>query len=58
MAIAWVLSRGDDIVPLVGTSQRSRLSENLGALDITLDTEELGALDKAFASGAIAGSRV
>jgi aryl-alcohol dehydrogenase-like predicted oxidoreductase len=57
LAIAWVLSRGDDIVPLIGMSRRSRLPENLGALDVTLSAEELAELDQAFAPGAIAGSR-
>ena len=58
LAIAWVLSRGDDIVPLIGTSRRSRLLENLRALDVTLSAGELTALDQAFAPGAIAGSRI
>ena len=57
VAIAWVLSRGDDIVPLIGMSRRSRLPENLGALDVILDADELTALDRAFAPGAILGSR-
>ena len=57
VAIAWVLSRGDDIVPLVGMSRRSRLPENLGALDVVLDADDLAALDRAFAPGAILGSR-
>jgi len=57
LAVAWVLSRGDDIVPLIGTSQRSRLSENLGALDITLSEHELNALHTAFKPGAIVGGR-
>jgi aryl-alcohol dehydrogenase-like predicted oxidoreductase len=57
LAIAWVLSRGDDIVPLVGMSRRSRLLENLGAFDVALNTHELAALDQAFAPGAIIGTR-
>jgi aryl-alcohol dehydrogenase-like predicted oxidoreductase len=57
LAVAWVLARGDDIVPLIGTSRRSRLAENLGALNIDLDADELSALDAAFAPGAIVGSR-
>jgi aryl-alcohol dehydrogenase-like predicted oxidoreductase len=57
LAIAWVLSRGDDIVPLIGMSRRSRLPENLHALDVTLSANELTALDQAFAPCAIAGSR-
>lgn len=57
LAVTWVLSRGDDIVPLIGTSRRSRLSENLGALDITLSMHELNALDTAFKPGTIVGGR-
>jgi aryl-alcohol dehydrogenase-like predicted oxidoreductase len=51
------LSRGDDIVPLIGMSRRLRLPENLGALDVTLSAEALAELDQAFAPGAIVGSR-
>lgn len=57
VAIAWVLSRGDDIVPLVGMSRPGRLPENLGTLDIELSSDELVTLDKEFAPGAIVGDR-
>ena len=57
LAVAWILARGDDIVPLIGMSRRSRLAENLGALDIDLDADEVGTLDTAFAPGAIVGGR-
>ena len=57
LAMAWLLSRGDDIVPLVGMSRRSRLAENLAALDLILDTDDLTALDRAFAPGSIVGDR-
>jgi aryl-alcohol dehydrogenase-like predicted oxidoreductase len=57
IAIAWVLSQGDDIVPLVGMSRPSRLPENLAALDILLSPDELAQLDGAFAPGAIIGDR-
>ncbi len=57
IAVAWLLTRGDDIVPLAGMSRRSRLSENLGALDIRLSGDELSALDRHFAPGAIQGDR-
>ncbi len=57
LAIAWVLGRGDDIVPLVGARRRDRLSEALGALDITLSDSELAAIDKVAPEGAIAGTR-
>lgn len=57
IAIAWVLSRGDDIVPLVGMSRPSRLPENLVTLDIQLSPDELATLDETFAEGAIVGDR-
>nr|WP_309471209.1 aldo/keto reductase [Streptomyces rapamycinicus] len=57
VAIAWVLSRGDDIVPLIGMSRPGRLPENLGTLDIQLSPDELATLDEAFAPGAIVGDR-
>ena len=55
LAIAWVLSRGEDIVPLVGMSHRARLTENLKAFDVTLTKEDLNDLDRTFALGAIPG---
>ncbi|MFD7457757.1 MULTISPECIES: aldo/keto reductase [unclassified Streptomyces] len=57
IAIAWVLSRGDDIVPLVGARSRNRLSEALGALDVTLDAADLAAVEKAVPADAAAGAR-
>jgi aryl-alcohol dehydrogenase-like predicted oxidoreductase len=56
-AIAWVLSRGEDIVPLVGARRRDRLSEALGALDVTLDQDDLTAIEQAVPAGAAAGER-
>ena len=56
-AIAWVLSRGEDIVPLVGARSRDRLTEALGALDVTLDAGELAAIEEAVPAGAAAGAR-
>jgi aryl-alcohol dehydrogenase-like predicted oxidoreductase len=57
LAIAWALGRGDDIVPLIGARRRDRLSEALGALDVTLTQSELAAIDEAAPEGAIAGTR-
>ncbi len=57
IAVAWLLTRGDDIVPLVGMSRSSRLPENLGVLDVGLGADELAALDRHFAPGAIQGDR-
>ena len=56
-AIAWVLGRGEDIVPLVGARRRDRLTESLGALDVTFDAAELAAIEAAVPAGAAAGSR-
>ncbi|POX36773.1 aldo/keto reductase [Streptomyces sp. Ru73] len=56
-AIAWVLARGEDIVPLVGARTRERLSEALGALDVTLDDGDLAAIERAVPPGAAAGDR-
>ncbi|WP_327356147.1 aldo/keto reductase [Streptomyces sp. NBC_01304] len=56
-AIAWVLSRGEDIVPLIGARSRERLSEALGALDVTLDEADLTAIEQAVPVGSAAGER-
>ncbi|HMH23258.1 MAG TPA: aldo/keto reductase [Puia sp.] len=55
LAIAWLLTRGQDIMPLIGMSKRSRLTENLQALEITFTEEELNMLNTTFAIGAILG---
>ncbi|MFG2457867.1 aldo/keto reductase [Streptomyces sp. NPDC048523] len=57
IAIAWVASRGDDIVPLVGARTRERLGEALGALDVTLDAADLAAIEDAVPADAAAGER-
>ncbi|CAL9453118.1 Aldo-keto reductase IolS [Streptomyces sp. enrichment culture] len=57
LAIAWVLARGEDIVPLVGARRRDRLGEALGALDVTLDEADLAAIEEAVPAGAAAGER-
>ncbi|MFF7789134.1 aldo/keto reductase [Streptomyces sp. NPDC007991] len=57
IAIAWVLARGEDIVPLVGARRRDRLTEALGALDVTLDAADLAAIEEAVPPGAAAGDR-
>ncbi|MET9874204.1 aldo/keto reductase [Actinacidiphila glaucinigra] len=56
-AIAWVLSRGEDIVPLVGARTRERLAEALGALDVALDADDLAAIETAVPADAAAGER-
>ncbi|WP_406435804.1 aldo/keto reductase [Streptomyces sp. NBC_00631] len=57
IAIAWVLSRGEDIVPLVGARTRERLGEALGALDVALDAADLAAIEAAVPADAAAGER-
>jgi pyridoxine 4-dehydrogenase len=57
VAVAWVLAQGSDIVPLVGARRRDRLTEALGALDVTLTPTHLAALAKAIPAGAAAGAR-
>jgi aryl-alcohol dehydrogenase-like predicted oxidoreductase len=57
IAIAWVLARGEDVVPLVGARTRERLDEALGALEIELEADDLAALQRAVPPGAVAGER-
>lgn len=57
IAIAWVLSRGEDIVPLVGARTRERLAESVGALDVTLEPADLAAIEEAVPADAAAGER-
>jgi aryl-alcohol dehydrogenase-like predicted oxidoreductase len=56
-AIAWVLSRGKDIIPLIGARTRERLDEALGAAEITLTAPELEELAGALPADAVAGMR-
>ena len=57
ISIAWVLSRGQDIVPLVGARRRNRLAEALGALNLTLTPDDLAQIERAVPAGAAAGDR-
>jgi aryl-alcohol dehydrogenase-like predicted oxidoreductase len=57
IAIAWVLSRGRDIVPLIGARRRPQLEDAVRALEITLSSQELAGLEEAIPAGAIAGMR-
>ena len=57
VAIAWVLSRGVDVVPLVGARRRERLSEALGAMKLTLTSDDLRQIDRAVPLNAAAGDR-
>jgi aryl-alcohol dehydrogenase-like predicted oxidoreductase len=57
LAIAWVLSRGSDIIPLIGARTRARLRESLGALDLALSKEELAQIERAVPAEQVAGAR-
>jgi aryl-alcohol dehydrogenase-like predicted oxidoreductase len=57
LAIAWVASRGTDIIPLIGTKRRDRLAEALAALELTLTPGELAAIEAAVPPEAVAGDR-
>lgn len=57
IAIAWVAAQGQDIVPLIGARRRDRLSEALGALDVTLTDEDVAAIERVVPKGAAAGER-
>lgn len=57
IAIAWVLSRGSDIVALVGARRRDRLTEALGALELELTADDLARIERAVPAGSAAGDR-
>jgi aryl-alcohol dehydrogenase-like predicted oxidoreductase len=57
LAIAWVLARGEDIVPIPGVKSRGRLEENVRAADVTLTREELARIDEIAPKGIAIGSR-
>lgn len=57
VAIAWVLARGADVVPLVGARRRERLAEALGAMELTLTAHDLAQIECAVPADAAAGDR-
>jgi aryl-alcohol dehydrogenase-like predicted oxidoreductase len=57
VAIAWVMSRGADIVPLIGARRRTQLAESLKALDLKLTAEDLAQIERAIPANAVAGTR-
>jgi aryl-alcohol dehydrogenase-like predicted oxidoreductase len=57
LAIAWVASRGEDIVPLLGAKRRDQLEELIGALALELSPDELSQIERAVPADAVAGSR-
>jgi aryl-alcohol dehydrogenase-like predicted oxidoreductase len=57
VALAWVLSRGEDVVPIPGTKHVRYLEQNVKATDVELTADDLGALEQAFPPGITAGDR-
>jgi aryl-alcohol dehydrogenase-like predicted oxidoreductase len=57
LALAWLLARGRDIVPIPGTKRKARLEENVAAAEVRLTPEEAVALQEAIPAGAAAGTR-
>jgi aryl-alcohol dehydrogenase-like predicted oxidoreductase len=57
LALAWVLSRGEDVVPIPGTKRRGYLEQNVGALEVELSGDDLARLEEAFPQGAASGDR-
>jgi len=57
LAIAWVLARGEDVVPIPGTKRRRYLEQNLGALGVSLSEEDLRRIDRILPPGAASGAR-
>jgi len=57
IALAWVLAKGDDIIPIPGTKKLHRLEENLGALNVELTSDDLKAIEQAVPPGAVEGAR-
>jgi aryl-alcohol dehydrogenase-like predicted oxidoreductase len=57
VALAWLLHKGDDIVPIPGTKRRRYLEENLAAVDLTFDINDMRLLDAALPPERVAGPR-
>ena len=57
LALAWLLAQGEDIAPIPGTKKRSRLEENIGALEVRISAEDLARIDRILPPGAASGPR-
>jgi aryl-alcohol dehydrogenase-like predicted oxidoreductase len=57
LAIAWVLAKNEQIVPVIGARTRSQLQESLGALTVELSSEDLNRIEAAIPASAVAGTR-
>ena len=57
LAIAWVLAKSKNIIPVIGARKRSQLAESLKAVSVTFSPEELAVIESAVPTSAVAGSR-
>ncbi len=57
LAIAWVLAKGESIIPVIGARTRKQLEDSLGALQVTLSSEEIARIEEAIPTSAVAGTR-
>jgi aryl-alcohol dehydrogenase-like predicted oxidoreductase len=57
IALAWLLQKGEDIVPIPGTKRRTYLEENIAAVKLLLEPEEMARLDQALSPEAVSGPR-
>ena len=57
LAIAWVLAKGGNIIPVIGARTRAQLSESLSALDVKLSADDLKAMESAIAPSQVSGTR-
>lgn len=57
VALAWILHKGSDFVPIPGTKRRTYLEDNIAAASIALNAEQMKALDQALAPGKVSGKR-
>jgi aryl-alcohol dehydrogenase-like predicted oxidoreductase len=57
LVLAWLLARGEDVIPIPGSKRRAHLEENVGALEVRLDAADLARIDEAMPPGAAAGAR-
>jgi aryl-alcohol dehydrogenase-like predicted oxidoreductase len=57
LAIAWLLARNDNIIPIPGTKRRDRLEENIGAFNVKLSRDDMVKIDEIMPLGAAVGER-
>ena len=55
LSLAWLLAKGDDVIPIPGSRKLAHLHENLGAADIRLTSEQIARIDAAFPPGIAKG---